>query len=58
MDLNCTLLTSFGNVLILVAGQAVSHAAESQDFMEVGDLTSQPIGHYELCRRIPEECAA
>ncbi|MCG6115004.1 MAG: transglutaminase-like cysteine peptidase [Mesorhizobium sp.] len=25
--------------------------------MEVGGLTSQPIGHYEFCQRMPEECA-
>lgn len=26
-------------------------------FMAVGDMTSQPIGHYELCQKMPTECA-
>lgn len=25
-------------------------------FMPTGEYTSQPIGHYELCQRLPEEC--
>ena len=25
--------------------------------MSVGSITSQPIGHYEFCRRLPAECA-
>ncbi|WP_245411727.1 transglutaminase-like cysteine peptidase [Phyllobacterium leguminum] len=25
--------------------------------MRIGGLTSQPIGHYELCKRLPLECA-
>lgn len=32
--------------------------AASDDFMRIGGLTSQPIGHYELCKRLPLECAA
>jgi len=30
--------------------------AASGDFMQTGKLTSQPIGHYEFCKREPKEC--
>ena len=30
--------------------------AASSDFMQTGKLTSQPIGHYEFCKRDPREC--
>ncbi|MFC0809015.1 transglutaminase-like cysteine peptidase [Ensifer sp. P24N7] len=26
-------------------------------WMQVGSITSQPIGHYELCKRLPDECS-
>ncbi|MEW4462147.1 MULTISPECIES: transglutaminase-like cysteine peptidase [Hyphomicrobiales] len=58
MHIKRTLLKSFVIVVILVTGQSLTQAAALRDFMEVGDLTSQPIGHYELCRRMPGECAA
>lgn len=32
-------------------------AHASEPFMLTGGLTSQPIGHYEFCKRIPAECA-
>ncbi|MBC2884023.1 transglutaminase-like cysteine peptidase [Ochrobactrum sp. CM-21-5] len=30
--------------------------AASDDFMQTGKLTSQPIGHYEFCKREAKEC--
>lgn len=33
-----------------------SAEAASGDFMQTGKLTSQPIGHYEFCKREPKEC--
>jgi predicted transglutaminase-like cysteine proteinase len=32
-------------------------ASASEAFMTTGGLTSQPIGHYEFCKRLPEECS-
>jgi predicted transglutaminase-like cysteine proteinase len=39
----------------MVLGQFMvqAHAA---DFMHVGGRTSQPVGHYEFCQRLPAEC--
>lgn len=37
----------------LLAGSAGAHPS----LMLTASLTSQPIGHYELCKRLPEECA-
>lgn len=31
--------------------------ASAGSAMEVGGITSQPIGHYEFCKRLPRECA-
>lgn len=28
----------------------------ASDFMTTGSVTSQPVGHYELCARSPDEC--
>lgn len=36
---------------------AWSPAAAASSFMPGGERTTQPIGHYELCLRIPRECA-
>lgn len=33
-----------------------SAQAASGDFMQTGKLTSQPIGHYEFCKREAKEC--
>jgi predicted transglutaminase-like cysteine proteinase len=33
-----------------------SAQAAPASFMPVGGPTSQPVGHYELCRRMPNEC--
>jgi len=32
-------------------------AAQAQSFMQAGARTTQPVGHYELCQRMPAECA-
>lgn len=37
----------------LLPGSAAAHPS----LMLTASLTSQPIGHYELCKRLPEECA-
>lgn len=31
-------------------------ANAAEPFMHTGGRTTQPVGHYELCRRIPSEC--
>ena len=38
---------------VLLAGPATAHPSQ----MLTASLTSQPIGHYELCKRLPNECA-
>lgn len=35
----------------------VDNSAEAASLMATGGLTSQPIGHYEFCKRMPHECA-
>ncbi len=43
--------------LLMTGFGAVSGAqAASSNFMQTGGLTSQPIGHYEFCKREPQEC--
>lgn len=44
-------------VAMVVAATAQTVPAQANRSMSVGDLTSQPIGHYEFCQRLPEECA-
>ncbi len=34
-----------------------SASAASNQFMSTGSITSQPIGHYEFCKRRPDECS-
>lgn len=58
MNVKKFVLASFGSAAILVAGHVSPRAAALGDFMEVGGRTSQPIGHYELCQRTPQECIA
>lgn len=41
---------------IAASGIFVTSAAASGAFMTTGDLTSQPIGHYEFCKRESAEC--
>ncbi|PSJ64255.1 transglutaminase-like cysteine peptidase [Pseudaminobacter soli (ex Li et al. 2025)] len=33
-----------------------AQAMAGQPFMKVGGRTTQPVGHYEFCLRLPEEC--
>ncbi len=41
--------------LVMAAALPVSaHAAGTS--MRTGVITTQPVGHYQLCKRIPEEC--
>jgi len=52
------LLTSIGlATAFFAAAFGTSAASASEAFMTTGGLTSQPIGHYELCKRMPEECS-
>lgn len=41
---------------VAVLGSVFAASASSNEFMQTGGLTSQPIGHYELCKREPGEC--
>lgn len=48
-----SIIAGLALVLGLVAGaSAQEHAA----FMRITGKTSQPVGHHELCSRMPEEC--
>ncbi|WP_439273029.1 transglutaminase-like cysteine peptidase [Pseudochrobactrum sp. HB0163] len=56
---------TFKNLALSAAGTALavgfslsSVQAQQADtpFMTTGGLTSQPIGHYEFCKRLPNEC--
>ncbi|WP_374708236.1 transglutaminase-like cysteine peptidase [Pseudochrobactrum sp. sp1633] len=53
-------LSAAGLVLALGSSvfmpQAVQAAQTGNPFMATGGLTSQPIGHYEFCKRMPNEC--
>lgn len=43
---------------VLAAANTVSPDARAETVsMKIGGLTSQPIGHYEFCKRNPDECA-
>jgi predicted transglutaminase-like cysteine proteinase len=42
--------------VFFVAALGPNPASASEAFMTTGGLTSQPIGHYEFCKRLPEEC--
>lgn len=46
---------SFWAVLLAVAAFC-SHAWAIDRSMRTGAITTQPIGHYELCRRLSDEC--
>lgn len=49
------------NFLIAVAAVAALGVslvtAAAQPFMPTGSLSSQPVGHYEFCQRMAQECA-
>lgn len=48
------LLLAFG--VLGFAMQSAQAAQTENPFMTTGGLTSQPIGHYEFCKRLPNEC--
>lgn len=39
---------------LFAALTASAHAGKA--FMPTGTVTTQPVGHYEFCKRVPEEC--
>lgn len=49
------ILASAGLAVSVMISQA---HADNKAFMKTGATTSQPVGHYEFCRRYPRECAA
>ncbi|MBA8877782.1 transglutaminase-like cysteine peptidase [Phyllobacterium myrsinacearum] len=52
------ILKSMGFAAVLFAGALVANSASAAEaFMQTGGLTSQPIGHYEFCKRLPDECS-
>ncbi|NJR14063.1 MAG: transglutaminase-like cysteine peptidase [Phyllobacteriaceae bacterium] len=46
------------SALTLISGLAASAPAAATPFMQLSGDTTQPIGHYELCQRLPSECRA
>jgi len=46
----------FAALAILLAS-LTTKAHSAADFMPTGDITSQPVGHFEFCRREPGECS-
>jgi predicted transglutaminase-like cysteine proteinase len=44
--------------LIVAAIQAFASAGFAASFMPSGERTSQPIGHFDFCKRYPAECNA
>jgi len=52
------ILRSMGVAAALFAGALIANSASAAEaFMQTGGLTSQPIGHYEFCKRLPDECS-
>jgi predicted transglutaminase-like cysteine proteinase len=43
--------------VLLSLGAGAGSAFAGASFMPVGGRTTQPVGHYELCQRLPVECA-
>jgi len=41
--------------LVLALGTATG-TASAQSYMPTGGLSTQPVGHYEFCQRMPQEC--
>jgi predicted transglutaminase-like cysteine proteinase len=37
-------------------GGLATQAIAAEPFMHVGGRTTQPVGHYQFCQRLPEEC--
>ncbi|HEU4985764.1 MAG TPA: transglutaminase-like cysteine peptidase [Rhizobiaceae bacterium] len=40
----------------LLSGLWLTGSASASSFMVTGGVTSQPIGHYDLCKKMPAEC--
>jgi len=49
-----TIILAFAALAGLACAMTQANAAEP--FMLVGGRTTQPVGHYDFCRRLPEEC--
>lgn len=45
-----------GTLAAIAAVLALAQTAAAAPSMEIGGLTSQPIGHYEFCKANPAEC--
>lgn len=45
------------SILLIAAATGTTSEASGVGGMSTGGLTSQPIGHYEFCKRMPAECA-
>lgn len=41
---------------LLGLGGLAGQASAGERFMHVGGRTTQPIGHYDFCQRLPQEC--
>ena len=50
--------SKYNKVALAMAGlfAMFATAAAAQPFMHVGGLTTQPVGHYDFCQRMPAEC--
>jgi predicted transglutaminase-like cysteine proteinase len=49
--------TAFLALLLATAVNAAGGAAKAAEpFMHTGGRTTQPVGHYEFCQRLPAEC--
>jgi len=44
------------SILALPFGTFAGAANATEAFMHTGGRTTQPVGHYELCKRMPAEC--
>ncbi|AYG63290.1 transglutaminase-like cysteine peptidase [Rhizobium jaguaris] len=53
----CKSIVSVLTFAIALLSYGASASAASNPFMLTGSLTSQPIGHYDFCKRRPEECS-
>jgi predicted transglutaminase-like cysteine proteinase len=51
------LLAKCAIFLLVFTGMGGVSPASAASAMLTGGLTSQPIGHYEFCRRLPAECS-
>lgn len=54
----CVRFSCLAGAMLILLGLAApaAMAVEQSPFMQVAGPTTQPIGHYDLCRRMPVEC--